>query len=141
MQLDINEAKHPSANPLTMDEKPHPSEEHQPVATPGPNKPESKKEQRLHRFEEKVTKVTDPINRLSVSAGCESFLPLPLEEECRKAARIITSLSACKFTNILLLGNRLLNRRKQMFHPDQWPPTHTKCTHPLSPLLPYPLRR
>jgi lipid-binding SYLF domain-containing protein len=98
MQVDdIKESQHPCANPLAMDdtEKPRPSGEHHPIPAPAPQ--ESKKEQRLSRFNEKVTKFTAPINKLSVAAGCESFLPLPLEEECRKAARIITSLSACKF--------------------------------------------
>ncbi|KAH8879797.1 hypothetical protein GQ53DRAFT_755673 [Thozetella sp. PMI_491] len=48
---------------------------------------------KFQKFQQFTLKIATPVSRKAVGLGCESFVPLPIDEECQKAARIIKSFS------------------------------------------------
>jgi hypothetical protein len=62
-----------------------------PPVSPGgdPNRPQKQGwSERLHQM---GMKAADPINALAHKLGSQSFLPMPLDKECEKAAIILSS--------------------------------------------------
>jgi SH3 domain-containing YSC84-like protein 1 len=62
----------------------------QQVATDIPQRPRW-----LQRLENVILKVAVPLNRQTMAMGCESFVPMPLDQEVQKAARILRAFSQC----------------------------------------------
>ncbi|KAH8660378.1 hypothetical protein BX600DRAFT_56401 [Xylariales sp. PMI_506] len=48
---------------------------------------------KFQKFSNIMMKIANPISRKSAGFGCEPFVPLPVDQECQKAARIIKSFS------------------------------------------------
>lgn len=49
--------------------------------------------QKFQKFDKFAIKIATPISRKAVGLGCEPFVPLPIDQECQKAARIVKRFS------------------------------------------------